>query len=115
MPLLVGLTILWWPDASRVRRLALGTLAAMLGLTLAAALIHFEVTPDFGPSRAYLEEYNHSLARDFPEGLCKRVYSATSQELGATNYYALSIAIYCLASLGVWLPLGACDPASAGW
>ncbi len=107
MPLLLGLTILWWPDASRARRLALSSLAAILVITLAATLIHFEVTPDFGPSRAYLEEYNHSLARDFPEGICKRVYSATVQELGATRYYVLSIAIYGLASLGVWLPLGA--------
>jgi hypothetical protein len=107
MPSLFGLAILWWPDASRARRLALGTVTAALGIAMAAMLIHFEVTPDFGPSRSYLEWYNQSQVPEFPDGICKQVYSATCQELGTVRYYALAIAIYGLASLGVWLPLGA--------
>jgi hypothetical protein len=107
MPLLVLLAILWWPGAYPGRRLALAALAVALGVALAAALIHYRLTPDFGPSRAYLEEYNRTLSYDFPEGFCKRVFSATGQELGGVRYYTLSIAICALATLGVWLPLGA--------
>jgi hypothetical protein len=107
MPLLAGLTILWWPGASPARRLTLTVLAAALGVAIAAALIHSGAVPDFGPSQAYLEEYNRTLSYDFPEGFCKRAFSATVREMGTARYYALSIAICALATLGVWLPLGA--------
>jgi hypothetical protein len=115
VPLLIGLTILLWPGVSRLRRGTLFASTAVLGLVLAWLLIDFKVLPDFGPSRAYLEEYNHTLALDFPEGVCKQVVASSCQELGAPSYYAGSIAIYAVASFGIWLPLGALLLIGAGW
>jgi hypothetical protein len=106
VPLLCSLAILWWPGVSRAGRLTRFAAALALGVALAAVLIHFNVLPDFGPSRQYVEDYNHCLAIEFPEGACRRILYSTCQEMGTATYYALSIAIYAIASFGLWLPLG---------